>query len=217
MINGFVPSKYILSLRDLKDPEAVHQAQLVHTNISQNELFHHLWPDSAVKLDELGGSIVTTRDAMVAAATKDQLKLAFLGTCRYKLDFNYYYVGRYAEIVTRSDPATMGALGYGVAQPTTHKGPPPVQQLSGIKLKHGGEGVIIAEVPAVPGLKTIEAQFTTGDPTVESNFGLSCIFVDRKHVVFQKLTPGLLHAFRFRGIFIQGTGPWSAIITIRTI
>jgi len=214
----FAPPKTVLSLRDLKDPDALHQGQLVHTNIAKHELFQHTWSPYAVQLDEFGASIANLRDAMMAAATKDLIKVAFCVTCRQKLDHDYYYVGRYAELVVRPDYSIMEALGYSLAHPTSHKGPLPMQAPANPTLKHGDkEGIIIAQVDALPGVKTIEAQYTTGDPTVESNFGLSCVFGDRRDMQFHNLVPGLVYSFRFRGIFAKGSGPWSVIVTLRAI
>ena len=205
------------SLYGLKDPEALHQAQLVHTNISAHELFQHLWSPYAVQLDQFGGSIVNLRDAMVAAATRDQLKLAYCVTCRQKLDHDYYYVGRYAELVVRPDYAILEALGFGMSHSTAHKAPLPMLPPPNPTLRHGGAGIILAQVGALAGLKSIEAQYTTGDPTLESNFGISCVFGDRRDIQFHNLTPGLVYAFRFRGIFAKGAGPWSVIVTLRAI
>jgi hypothetical protein len=217
MLVPFVPPKLILSMRGMKNPDALHQSQLVHTNITNHNLFQHTWPTSAVQLDEFGGSITNMRDAMVAAATKDQLKLAHCITCRNKLDHDYYYIGRYAEIVAGSDYSVLEALGYPMAQSSTHKGPPPMLAPSKPILRHRDTTIIIAQVAPLAGARSIEAQYTTGDPTVESNFGMSCVFGNRRDMQFHNMTPGLVYAFRFRGIFAKGPGPWSVIVTLRAI
>ena len=127
-----------LSLRGLKDPDAVHQAQLVYTNISNHAAFQHPWSPYAVQLEELGTSISNTRDAMIAAATRDTLKIAHCAACRAKMDSDYYYVGRYAELVTRTDPAIMEALGYLMAKSTGGtKSIPLLLPPSSPALKHG--------------------------------------------------------------------------------
>jgi hypothetical protein len=207
-----------LSLRGLKDPEAVHQAQLVFTNISIHSLFQHQWSPYAVQLDEYGTSITNTRNAMIAAATRDTLKVAYCATCRVKLDSDYYYVGRYAELVTRQDPAIMDALGYPMSKSNT--GTKSILQLlppSSPTLKHGTSGTIIARVDRLHGARSYEGQYTIGDPTVEANWGLHITFGLWHDMVFPNLIPGQLYSFRFRGVFTKGNGPWSAVVTLMAI
>jgi len=206
-----------LSLRGLKDPEAVHQAQLVYTNISTHEAFQHPWSPYAVQLVEYGGSITNMRDAMIAAATRDTLKLAHCVSCRKKLDSDYYYVGRYAEIVTRADPSILDSLGYPMAKSSVSKGPVQLLAPHSPVLKHGSTGCIVARVDKLPGARSIEGQYTTGDPTVEANWGKHFPFGTWHDMVFSDLIPGQLYTFRFRGIFVKGPGPWSVVVTLMAI
>ena len=204
-----------LSLRGMKDPEAVHQAQVVHTNISANSAFQHIWSPYAVQLDEYGNSIANMRDAMVAAATRDILKLAHCAACRKKLDSDYYYVGRYCELVARTDPSILVSLGYPLAKSGAPKGKPPLAAPASPSVKKGSvSGTVVARVDKLPGARSIEGQYTTGDPTVESNWGFHDVFGSWHDMVFANLIPGQLYSFRFRGIFAKVQGPWSVVVTL---
>jgi hypothetical protein len=206
-----------LSLRGLKDPDAVHQAQLVHTNISKHPAFQHQWSPYAVQLDEFGESITNTREAMIASATRDKLKIAHCAVCRTKLDSDYYYVGRYAELVTRNDLAILDALGYPIGKSTGTKSILQMLAPSSPSLRHGQSSVILARVDRLHGARSIEGQYTTGDPTVESNWGLHLTFGTWHDMEFPNLIPGQLYSFRFRGIFAKGPGPWSVVVTLMAI
>ena len=207
-----------LSLRGMKDPDAVHQAQLVYTKISEHDFFKHTWSPYAVQLDEYGTSISNMRDAMIAAATHDTLKIAYCATCRRKLDSDYYYVGRYAELVTRKDPAILDTLGYPLAKSSggTKSSPLPTPPSSPV-LRHGTSGTIIARVDRLHGARSFEGQYTTGDPTLEPSWGQHFPYGTWHHMEFPNLTPGQLYSFRFRGIFAKGPGPWSVVVTLMAI
>lgn len=207
-----------LSLRGLKDSEAVHQAQLVQTNISKHPAFQHVWSPYAVQLDELGTSISDTRDAMIAAATRDTLKMAHCAACRAKMDSDYYYVGRYAELVTRNDPAILEALGYLISKSTGGtKSIPLLLAPTSPSLRHGKSRSIFARVDRLHGARSIEGQYTTGDPTLESSWGPHFTFGTWHDMEFTDLIPGQLYTFRFRGIFTKGPGPWSVVVTLMAI
>ena len=203
-----------LSLRGMKDAEAVHQSQVVYTNISAHAAFQHIWSPYAVQMDEYASGIANMRDAMVAAATHDTLKVAHCVACRKKLDSDYYYVGRYCELVTRNDPSILVALGYPVAR-SISKGKPPLAAPTSPSVKQGSvSGTVVARVDKLPGARSFEGQYTTGDPTVESNWGFRDAFGSWHDMVFANLIPGQLYSFRFRGIFAKGQGPWSVVVTL---
>jgi len=203
------------SLRGLKDPAALHQSQLVFTNICVHRLFQPDWPPYAVQRDEYAGTISDMRDAMIAAATRDVLKVAYLASCRKKLDTGYYYLGRFAELVTREDPTILDALGYPVPKSTAPKGNPVLGAPQNPSVKHGEKsGCIVARVDRLPSARSIIGQYTTGDPTVEANWGVQITFGTWHDLLFADLTPGQLYSFRFCGVFAKGHGPWSAVVTL---
>jgi len=214
-----MPGKVNVSLNGLNDSDALLKASLIHSSLSIHPAFQHEWPPVVPNLAELKQSIDHFMDAIHAAMTRDQVKIAERHASRTTLESHVYYIGHYVEMVARKDPSCLNGTGYDIGRvTTTSRYSGPLGAPTGFAVKHGAQSTkMIARVAKLQGASSFEVQMTIGDPTVEANWSYLGVFAKWSYMELVGLTPGTVYSFRVRGIGANGPGPWSAVTTLMAI
>jgi hypothetical protein len=211
------PSAWLLkNFSRLSAAETISLARQVNFKLAGHPDITEPFPSYVPSLQKIGHAADGLETAQFEAVNKDQLKLAIKKQCCTALQTDLGTLAQHVELVAQGNPAILQTVGFPMKQKRGRVAVRTAPDSPEITVTHGKLSTTLT-CTVSKGCKTgsSEVEITSGDPTVEGNWGRAGagIYVLSKFDL-TGLQPGTKYTVRARCISSGGTGPWSAYVTI---
>jgi len=145
---------------------------------------------------------------------RDVNKIAYRNLVQEEVKAHLIKMAKLVEVFAAGDLKILESSGYGIKRSSSKKIHYPLLPTYLVLSRGKKSGEMDGRGKPLPGAWSFEVHFTDGDPTVEANWRPYGIYRSCGHLRFVGLTAGTTYSFRIRGIWDNGTGPWSPPSTL---
>lgn len=196
--------RLILNFSKITDANLGAKAQAILTAMTANTNFPTPFP----ALDDVDDSIDAYLAALLAAETRDKIKVAFKNSARQSLVDTLTSLGNYVMSVAKGDEAKLVSSGFSLTKQREPQ--PPITSPQNFIVGSGlNKGEITTAVDKVTGARSYLHEYTE-DPITANSVWTSITATSRKHL-FTDLASGHNLWFRVAAIGTKGQIVYTAI------
>ena len=202
-------TKAVINFANYADGKLAPVAQLIHDQMTLNAgMFTN--PNPPIDMATLQTKIATYNTTLAAKGNRGKTDMMAFAAARSALEEALHELGMYVNLKAKGDPDIVAKSGFPSYDSARTPDPTPPAAPTNLRLKKGSLSGSIA-LQCVPDRtsSTNQAQYTTGDPNVESNWQDKGFFTGQKGE-FSGFTPGTCVWIRVRTMGLKGIwGDWS--------
>ena len=196
------------------DPVAMAKGRTIMTMLASHP---YVSGPGAGTPERMGSVIDRLQLAGDAAMCRDMNKIRARLAVRSDFDNEFRNTERGLESWANGDVSKLQFTGYDVRQTPKKAVAPEVVGAPKLSVTHAQlEGSMDAELSAVKGAVIFDLYICSGDPSLEVNWGLYATQPLRKFKVTDRV-PGENYWLKGRCMGVAGYGPWSAVVSLRSL
>lgn len=212
-------AKLIITFGPLANAAFLTKAGTIVNALRNNPNFPEPWPPQVPALSQLNDAYEAYQSAFRAAENGDRARITEREATRAVLVSQLKILAAYLELVAQGDTTKLMSTGFDLRKDIVRgTRTDPLLAPMGFSARHGKlSGVVILHATRLSGAASYEAQYTDGDPKVESDWKNAGTYPGCNHIEITGLAIGKNHWFRIRGIDSNGPGKWTEPVSLIVI
>lgn len=209
----------IVNFASLSESDFQTKITLIIGALTGNSNFPEPWPEGTTNLAQLSAAFKIYQDAYIASQSGDKLKIAERNHARQAVVELVQHIALYLQLVAKGNADILATTGFDLRhEPVKGAYAGTLPAPTDVRVVHGSQsGTLDLHAAKLPGARAYEVDLAQGDPSQEANWHRATAVTSAQHILLDGLTPGQIYWLRLRGLGADGSGLWSAPVSIMVV